>query len=246
MRLAGWVAFGLFLCPLVASLALRYFAERLHWSEAGHGGTGQAPLAQEHAEAVAQVYAARTWGMRGGLAVHTWFAVKRAGASRYTRHEVIGWRLPRTGSAMVQDASRPPDGLWFSNPPRLLAEVRGPLAATVIDHIEAAAADYPHSREYRMWPGPNSNTFTAFVARQAPQLRLALPPTAIGKDYLPNGAVFAPAPSGTGYQLSLFGLAGALLAAEEGLEIHVLGLVAGVRLRPFAVKLPGLGEWPQP
>ena len=244
MRLVGWGMFAVFVCPLLASLALRWFAERPHWSEAGHGATGQAPASQHHPEAVAQVYAARTWGMRGALAVHTWFAVKPAGAGGYTRHEVIGWRLPRTGSARVRDASRAPDGLWFSNRPRLLAEVRGAAAAAAIDKIEAAAALYPHSREYRMWPGPNSNTFTAFVARRVPELRLALPPTAIGKDYLPNGVVFAPVPSGTGHQFSLFGLVGALLAAEEGLEIHVLGLVAGVRLRPLRVKLPGLGEWP--
>ena len=43
---------------------------------------------------------------------------------------------------------------------------------------------YPYADSYRVWPGPNSNTFTAFVLREVPELRVDLPPTAIGKDYL--------------------------------------------------------------
>jgi uncharacterized protein DUF3750 len=53
----------------------------------------------------------------------------------------------------------------------------------------------------------NSNTFTAFVLRKNPELRVDLPPTAIGKDYLGIMPV-ARTPSGTGGQLSIFGLAG--------------------------------------
>lgn len=245
MRVIGWVAFAAFVCPLALSLALRHFSDRPHWSAADHESTGQAPSALAHPAAVAQVYAARTWGLRGALAVHTWLAVKRAGASSYTRYEVIGWRLSRTGSALVRDPSRAPDGLWFSNSPQLLAEVRGAAATAAIDKIEAAVAAYPYDREYRLWPGPNSNTFTAFVARRVPELGAALPSIAIGKDYLADAAVLAPAPSGTGGQFSIFGLAGVLLAAREGLEVNLLGFVAGVRFHPFGVKLPGLGAWPR-
>ena len=80
-----------------------------------------------------------------------------------------------------------------------------------------------------------------------PELRVDLPPTAIGKDFLPNGAVAAAAPSGTGYQVSLFGLLGVLGALEEGVELNVLGLSFGVDFNTPAVKLPGLGRigWPQ-
>ena len=45
-----------------------------------------------HPEAIVQVYASRTFGWRGAFAVHTWVAAKPAGADRYTRYEVIGWR----------------------------------------------------------------------------------------------------------------------------------------------------------
>src|SRR5262249_50425346 len=112
----------------------------------------------------------------------------------------------------------------------------------MIEKIRAAVAAYPYPQTYRAWPGPNSNTFTAFIARAVPELRLDLPANALGKDYLPNGSVFASAPSGTGYQLSLFGLAGLLAARREGLEINLLGLTFGLDVASPGVKLPGIGR----
>ena len=239
------IVFAIFVAPALISLGARaFFFEQPHWRESGHESTGQAPAPNDHPDAVAQVYAARTWGNRGGVAVHTWLAVKRTGAPRYTRHEVIGWRLRRGGSAVVSGTDWPPDGEWFSNPPQLLADVRGAHVDAVIDKIEAAVAVYPHHAEYRTWPGPNSNTFTAHIGRQVPELRLALPPTAIGKDYLAGGALFARAPSGTGWQVSLFGAFGVLAASREGVELNLLGMAAGLRFWPPAVKLPGVGIWP--
>lgn len=71
---------------------------------------------------------------------------------------------------------------------------------------------------------------------------LDLPPTAIGKDYLADGSLVGPSPSGTGFQVSLFGLAGVLLAVEEGVEVNILGLTYGIDPLDLAVKLPGLGR----
>jgi hypothetical protein len=73
-------------------------------------------------------------------------------------------------------------------------------------------------------------------------LRLDLPPTAIGKDFLPGGAVLATSPSGLGVQLSLLGLAGVLVGWEEGLEVNLLGLTFGLDLKEPALKLPGAGR----
>jgi hypothetical protein len=73
-------------------------------------------------------------------------------------------------------------------------------------------------------------------------LRVDLPPTAIGKDYLPGGALVAGTPSGTGYQVSLFGLVGVLTAVEEGLEINLLGLSFGIDPLDLALKLPMAGR----
>ena len=71
---------------------------------------------------------------------------------------------------------------------------------------------------------------------------LDLPPTAIGKDFLPNGSLIAGAPSGTGYQVSLFGLLGVLAAIEEGVEVNILGLVFGIDPLDLALKLPMAGR----
>ena len=108
--------------------------------------------------------------------------------------------------------------------------------------IALAIADYPYKDTYTLWPGPNSNTFVAHIARQVPELRLELPTTAIGKDYLNNGDLVGPAPSGTGWQVSLFGLLGLTLAQTEGLEANILTANFGIDLSPLALKLPGIGR----
>ena len=111
----------------------------------------------------------------------------------------------------------------------------------IIKKIDAAARSYPWQDDYTVYPGPNSNTFTAWVAKQVPELRLDLPPTAIGKDYLGDSLVDR-APSGTGYQFSIKGLLGIMAAVEEGLEINIIGLTFGIDPMSLAVKLPGIGR----
>jgi hypothetical protein len=212
-----------------------------NWASASRASAGLAPPADTTPEAVVQVYGARTVGWRGAFAVHTWVAVKPAGARSYATYEVIGWQYWRRGNGLTRREG-PPDRHWFGAAPEIYAELRGEAAAAAIPQIEAAANGYPFAEAYRSWPGPNSNTFTAHVGRQVPALRLDLPPTAVGKDYLGPDAVFATAPSGSGYQVSLFGLLGLLAAREEGLEISILGLSFGIDPLDLAVKVPGLGR----
>lgn len=211
----------------------------LSWSTAHRGSSGQAPDPATTPEAVVQLYAARAFSWRGAFGVHTWYAVKPEGARAYTVYEVIGWRV-RRGLPAVAIGERTPDSYWFGQRPTLVAELRGEAAAAAIPRLDAAAQAYPYAGEYQIWPGPNSNTFTAFLARAVPELRADLPPNALGKDYL--GAPFlARAPSGTGWQLSLFGLAGILVAAEEGVEVNLLGLSAGIDPGDLSLRLPGIG-----
>ncbi|PWC36583.1 hypothetical protein TSO352_12655 [Azospirillum sp. TSO35-2] len=210
------------------------------WTRADRTPVGLAPDPAATPEAVVQVYAARALSWRGAFGVHPWFAVKPAGARAYTVYEVIGWRLYR-GLPVVSVSQRAPDGRWFGSAPTVLAELRGAAAAAAIPKIAAAAGRYPYAGEYRVWPGPNSNTFAAWVGRAVPELRLDLPSTALGKDYLGAGLV-ARAPSGTGWQVSLFGIAGLLLASEEGVEVNLLGLTVGIDPLDLAVKLPGIGR----
>ncbi len=210
------------------------------WRTASREPVGLAPDPAATPEAVVQVYAARTWGWRGYFGVHTWIAVKPAGARAYTVYEVIGWRLRYSESALAI-RSRAPDERWFGNAPVLLADRRGPGVEALIERIDRAARDYPYAGEYSVWPGPNSNTFTAWIARAIPELEVDLPPTAIGKDYLGDRLV-ASAPSGSGLQLSLFGLLGVTASGVEGLELNLLGLTFGVDPFAPALKLPVLGR----
>jgi uncharacterized protein DUF3750 len=126
--------------------------------------------------------------------------------------------------------------------PQIVFDRRGGDVDALIDSIRASVARYPYPHEYRAWPGPNGNTFTAYIARHVPELGLNLPSNAVGKDFLPEGALFATAPSGSGFQISLYGLLGILLAIDEGLELNVLGLNIGIDAAVPALKLPALGR----
>jgi hypothetical protein len=209
------------------------------WRTASHEPVGSAPDAKATREAVVQVYAARAFGWRGVFGVHTWVAVKPADAGAYTVYEVIGWRLRYGGSAVVIHA-RAPDARWYGAEPELLADKRGAAAEALIPRIDAAARSYPWAGEYTVWPGPNSNTFTAWITRAVPELHVDLPPTAIGKDY--SEKLFDAAPSGGGGQASVAGLLALTASGVEGLELNLLGLTFG--LNPFdpALKLPLVGR----
>ena len=234
-----------FLLPMALSYGMYSItqAHGLQWWQARNDSTNMAPDPASTPQAVVQVYAARAFSWRGAFGVHTWFAIKPSGATSYNRYEVFGWGVRRGRPALLIRSDAAPDGYWFGSQPELLVDLRGDAEIdAIIKKIDQAARAYPHMHEYRLWPGPNSNTFTAFVARQVPELRLDLPPTAIGKDYIAGGGILASSPSGTGAQLSLFGLAGLLVGLEEGIEINLLGLTVGVDILRPAVKLPGLGR----
>jgi len=232
--------FFLFLGMLLLALMVGRSVVAQDWRSASSASVGLAPDPAAAREAVVQVYGARTWGWRGNFGVHTWVAVKPAEADAYTVYEVIGWRLRHSDSALVV-RERAPDARWFGNEPELYSDKRGAEAQKLIPRIEAAVLSYPHAKEYSAWPGPNSNTFVAWITRAVPELGVDLPPTAIGKDYISNG-LFGSAPSGKGMQVSLGGLFALTASGVEGLEVNLLGLTFG--LNPFdpALKLPLLGR----
>ncbi len=188
-------------------------------------------------EPVVQVWGARTRGAKGIFGVHTWVAVKPQGAAEYTVYEVIGWRLRWSDSAVVVRNRAPHQ--WFGAEGELYAEKRGPGVEALIARIEKAASEYPYANTYGLWPGPNSNTFTAWITRAVPELGADLPATAIGKDYLGSDFV-STAPSGRGVQLSLKGLLGVAASAVDGVELNILGLNFGVSLS--GIKLPLIGR----
>src|SRR5690242_3329731 len=196
-----------------------------------------APDPAKTREAVVQVWGARTLGVKGLFGVHTWIAVKPTDAPAWTVYEVIGWRLRWSDSALVV-REREPDN-WFGSKADLYADKRGAGVDALIKRIDEAARHYPYARTYTLWPGPNSNTFVAWIARSVPELEVDLPATAIGKDYL-GGSIVAHAPSGRGFQLSLAGLLGVAASRVDGVELNVLGLNFGVS--GSGLKLPLIGR----
>jgi hypothetical protein len=246
-RLGFWVGgmlLSLYALPVIVS-ALLYTGKHnpgLQWWQARNDATGMAPAVATTPAAVIQIYAGRAFSWRGILGVHTWIAVKPSGATGYTRYEVSGWGVRRGHDAVSIRSDSAPDGYWFGSRPQLLVDLRGEGVDDLIARVDAAARGYPHNQEYRLWPGPNSNTFTAHIGREVPELGLVLPPTAIGKDYIAGGGLFARSPSGSGVQFSLYGLLGVTVGVTDGLEVNILGLSAGIDpLRP-AIKLPGMGR----
>ncbi len=237
------VVLGILLLGPLAVLSFGDLDLDTHWSAASRASSEQAPVPADEPAALIQVYGARAHNWRGAFGIHTWIATKRRYARQYTVYQVVGWNVYRGRPAVSVRRGGPPDRLWFNARPKIMLERRGPQAEALIDRIEQAVAAYPYLNQYRVWPGPNSNTFTAFVARRVPELGLDLPPTAIGKDYLTDGQVVDRVPSGTGWQLSLRGLLGIGLAWEEGIEVNVLGLSAGVDLNDLALRLPGIGRF---
>jgi Protein of unknown function (DUF3750) len=212
-----------------------------NWRELRRDSSAQAPDPAETRDAVIQVYAARAVGWRGLMGVHSWIAVKPTGAPAYTRYEVMGWGVGN-GAPAVRVNRSGPDNYWFGSRPERLVDLRGAGVDELIPRIHAAVETYPYPTTYRTWPGPNSNTFIAYLGRAVPELRLDLPATAIGKDFIPGGWPVATSPSGTGVQLSVFGLLGVLAGVEEGVELNVLSLTFGVDVKRPALKMPVVGR----
>lgn len=203
---------------------------------------GLSPDPDLHPGAVVQVFAARAWGIRGVVAEHTWIAVKPAQAAAYRIYQIQGWLPAEQGSSPLVIETGVPDRYWMGARPRLLLDLRGRNAQRVVPGIAKAAAAYPHRNTYRLWPGPNSNTFTAWMARTVPGLACEMPVTAVGKDYPAGCGLLAPTPSRTGRQLGLWGLAGIGAGRCEGLEINLLGLNLKIDIFDRALELPGIGR----
>jgi Protein of unknown function (DUF3750) len=152
------------------------------WRTANRESAGIAPDALITNEGVLLVYGANAWGWRGWFAIHTWIAAKRTGESSYTVYDVVGWR-GNNGQPVLRITQDIPDRYWYGEKPRTLMERRGAGVDELIAAVDKAAHAYPWKTTYKAFPGPNSNTFTAWIAKQVPELELKLPFSAIGSGY---------------------------------------------------------------
>jgi Protein of unknown function (DUF3750) len=226
--------------PISLSAARYYwFGDRLgNWQTADRSSAGLLPSPASHPDAIIRVFAARTVRWRGIFAVHTWIVVKERGAASYSRYDYTAWGEPIRSNGFA------PDGRWFGAMPETVVAVDGALAETLIPKIRHVIENYKFRAygDYSAWPGPNSNTFVQAALDSVPELRAALPPTAIGKDYPYTGRWFGFTPSGTGVYVTLSGYLGLKIGWVEGFEFNLFGAVLGFDVRRPALKFPGLGR----
>ncbi len=170
-------------CWILLSLSLSGCSANSDWQTASRESAGIAPDPEHNKEAIIQIYGADAWGWRGWFAIHTWVAVKRSEEPVYTVYDVVRWRS-RGGGSVVGSRQDIPDRYWYGSRPVLIAEQRGKGVDKLINQIEHAVQNYPWKNEYRVFPGPNSNTFVAWIGAQVPELGLELPFSALGRGYV--------------------------------------------------------------
>jgi hypothetical protein len=235
-------AIGLGLRPLVKGMwRLRWLL--LAWfvlALAGEAYSRLRPTARMAAtagpdEVVVQLRCATVPGGLGLLGVHYWFAVFDPETQRWHRWEV--WQQADAGGTswghvhkdlMVADAN------VGGGPVQVRAEWHGTEARALAD-VVARSSEYSDRGRYLAWPGPNSNTYIAWVLRRA-GVAADLEPRGLGKDYLGLAGV-ALSTTGTGVQAEST-LLGLKVGLRDGVELHILYFTFGLdALRP-AVKTP--------
>jgi len=102
----------------------------------------------------------------GAIAVHYWFVVY---GERGECHRWEVWQTANAGGRSFGhvhcDLKSPEAGVGGG--PSRLARVWHDDEARRIAAVLAQPERYPHTRLYRYWPGPNSNSFVAWVLAQA-------------------------------------------------------------------------------
>jgi Protein of unknown function (DUF3750) len=99
----------------------------------------------------------------GWIAAHYWFVLRDGG--RCERWEV--WQTKNAGGQSVGHLHcnlKPPEADVGGGPTQLVAEWSGEQALAL---IRIFSEQYPYCDTYRYWPGPNSNTYVAWVLREA-------------------------------------------------------------------------------
>lgn len=153
------------------------------WRTASRESAGIAAAPEQEERAIIEVYAADAFSWRGWFAVHTWIAIKDKGALTYTVFEVVGWRLKSGLPALSAYQTTTPDTYWYGAKPEKLLSIKGDKASELIPKVIEAVNHYPWANQYTLFPGPNSNTFPAWIGLQVKELGLKMPFRAIGSGF---------------------------------------------------------------
>jgi hypothetical protein len=173
---------GVFLVVVLIFFGFAGCSADKDWRTASREPAGILPDPQTSHGAVLSVLGANAWSWRGWFAIHTWIAAKKTGESVYTVYDVVGWR-GHHGSSVLGIRKGIPDRYWYGSRPELIQLKKGKGVDELIDKIDKAARTYPWKTMYKAFPGPNSNTFTAWVGLRVPELGMDLPFSAIGSSY---------------------------------------------------------------
>lgn len=120
----------------------------------------------------------------GLVAVHYWFTVADPDSGQCDRWEI--WQSRNAGGISVGHLHcnlKSPDAGVGGGPARLHAEWRGDEAKRIVAVLRGSSKAYPHVNRYLPWPGPNSNTFVAWVLKRA-GVKMRLRWKAIGRAYI--------------------------------------------------------------
>lgn len=239
MRKLLWFIILFVFLPISVGTAKGYLSGwPKNWKTADWGSSGLLAEAGDLNEAQVIILSTRTGRWKSIFAEHMSIILKRETDQTWTRYDVVGWGNP------VRRNAYPADAFWYGNTPRVIYRLAGDDASRVIPAIEDNIARYPFSKRgsYAVWPGPNSNTFVSWVARNTDGFNPELPAVAVGKDWIAPVFGLARAPSKTGWTVSLAGVIGGTAALEEGLELHLLGSTIGIDFNDLAIKLPALDK----
>jgi hypothetical protein len=199
------------------------------------GGRGYEPRFERPNVTVVQLVRARLPGALRPIAVHYWFNAYDARVGRWERWEL--WQDEGAGASSWGHIHRDLMAPWSNvggGEAVIEDEWTGEDAERLIATLHRPES-YPDRSTYRAWPGPNSNTYVAWVLRES-GVSADLGPLGIGKDWrgwIGGGATT----TGTGlhFDTPLFGVK---LGIVEGVELHVLAFTFGFAFLKPTLKTP--------
>lgn len=127
------------------------------------------------------------------FAIHPWVITVKNGTT--TRWEIIYRKYKdkeRFGYVYKNFYSNPTTGVkkhplstkyWNSILIGFISGDGNSLANKMVNFIEETTPFYPHKESYNPFPGPNSNTYIAWILKKFPEANIKLPWNAFGKNY---------------------------------------------------------------
>jgi hypothetical protein len=193
------------------------------------------PLTEPPGEPVVQLGHSRLPSALGAVAVHHHFLTFDSAEGRWHRWDL--WQHADRGGTswghVHRDLLSPASGVG-GEPPVTVREWRGDEARALLRALDRSS-EYPYRGRYLAWPGPNSNTYPAWVLREA-GVSCDMDPRSLGSNYLGRVGV-GRTTTATGVQAEC-ALLGVKVGLEDGVELHFLGFVFGLDAWPPAIKTP--------